>query len=237
MTPLPSPRCDCRSSTVCGSSVGKPSPARCGGAVIRPTGRTGTDVPGVRTVRGTGPAQMTCPRLAAKRPRHAVVGTSSSQLAPRDVLVAAQAPLSGIAWGRISTVSVYANWLRPTAGRALATARLPTGRRRHVRSQRRGRIAHRARVPPGAGDEGAVAAARRPSRVRQAGVVRPRRVRGPSPLGAQPGRPRRPHPRPAHRHIQPVDVRDVAPVALGQAATEHPRQALDIAHPTGTTVP
>lgn len=74
-------------------------------------GRSGRDVPGVRTVRSDRTEAADPNRLAAQGPWDAVIDTSSSEFPPRDVRLAAQALRDAVArWVHVSTVSVYAGW-------------------------------------------------------------------------------------------------------------------------------
>lgn len=74
-------------------------------------GRSGQPPSGVRVVRGDRTVGADLERLAAEGPWDAVVDTSASEMAPRDVLAGAQA-LESVA-GRyvyVSTVNAYRGW-------------------------------------------------------------------------------------------------------------------------------
>lgn len=74
-------------------------------------GRSGPDVEGVQPVHGDRTIQEDVDRLAAHGPWDAVIDTSSSDLAPRDVLMATTALRDAAQrWVHISTVSVYEGW-------------------------------------------------------------------------------------------------------------------------------
>lgn len=74
-------------------------------------GQSGTDVGGVRPVRGDRTVAADLERLAEYGPWDAVIDTSSSSLPPRDVGLAVRALGACVGrWVHISTVSVYAGW-------------------------------------------------------------------------------------------------------------------------------
>ncbi|MGW5095126.1 NAD-dependent epimerase/dehydratase family protein [Streptomyces nodosus] len=74
-------------------------------------GRSGRDVSGVEPIRGDRTIGDDLNRLAGHGPWDAVIDTSSSDLAPRDVLMAAAAIRPAARrWVHISTVSVYQGW-------------------------------------------------------------------------------------------------------------------------------
>ncbi|MYR44828.1 hypothetical protein GTW67_23020 [Streptomyces sp. SID5910] len=74
-------------------------------------GRSGVDVPGVEAVHGDRTIHEDLRKLAQHGPWDAVVDTSSSELPPREVLLATTT-LAGRAhrWVHLSTVSVYEGW-------------------------------------------------------------------------------------------------------------------------------
>ncbi|WP_168220651.1 NAD-dependent epimerase/dehydratase family protein [Streptomyces sp. RFCAC02] len=74
-------------------------------------GRTGTDVPGVRALRGDRTSEDDLKHLADAGPWDAVVDTSSADFAPRRVLAGARAlePVAG-RYVYVSTVNAYAGW-------------------------------------------------------------------------------------------------------------------------------
>lgn len=74
-------------------------------------GRSGQDAPGVRAVHGDRTEAADLNRLSGQGPWDAVIDTSSSELPPRDVRLAAQALRDAASrWVHVSTVSVYAGW-------------------------------------------------------------------------------------------------------------------------------
>lgn len=71
-------------------------------------GRSGTDVPGVQPVHGDRTVREDLQKLVQRGPWDAVIDTSSSELAPRDVLLATTTlQTRAQRWIHISTVSVY----------------------------------------------------------------------------------------------------------------------------------
>ncbi|MFE5842062.1 NAD-dependent epimerase/dehydratase family protein [Streptomyces niveus] len=74
-------------------------------------GRSGVDVPGVHVVRGDRQSGEDLKRLAAEGPWDAVIDTSSSALPPRDVLAGARVlePAAG-RYVYVSTVNAYRGW-------------------------------------------------------------------------------------------------------------------------------
>lgn len=74
-------------------------------------GSSGKDLPGVRPVHGDRTVIDDVRTLAARGPWDAVIDTSSSDLPPRDVLLATSVLKDCAArWIRLSTVSVYRDW-------------------------------------------------------------------------------------------------------------------------------
>ncbi|AYV32885.1 NAD dependent epimerase/dehydratase family protein (plasmid) [Streptomyces sp. ADI95-16] len=75
-------------------------------------GRSGSAPEGARTVRGDRTAAADLARLAAEGPWDAVVDTSASEMAPRDVLAGVRAlePVAG-RYVYVSTVNAYRGWL------------------------------------------------------------------------------------------------------------------------------
>ncbi|MFE7032452.1 NAD-dependent epimerase/dehydratase family protein [Streptomyces sp. NPDC057621] len=74
-------------------------------------GRSGRDVPGVEPVHGDRTIQEDLNKLALHGPWDAVIDTSTSELAPRDVLLATSTlQARARRWVHISTVSVYEGW-------------------------------------------------------------------------------------------------------------------------------
>jgi nucleoside-diphosphate-sugar epimerase len=186
-------------------------------------GRSGPDVPGVRPVHGDRTEPGDLAGLAQHGPWDAVIDTSASDLAPRDVLAATRA-LAGQAarWVHISTVSVYRGWPdeRLTADSPILDApadadadygRMPAGAP--------GPNVHYGRQKAGA--ERAV----REVFDDRASILRPGVILGPGEyVGRLPWWLRRAArggrilaPGNPERTIQPVDVRDVAAFSLDQA--------------------
>ncbi len=175
-------------------------------------------------------------KLAGAGPWDAVIDTSSSDLSPRDVLLATSALRDRTdRWVHISTVSVYAGW--PHEPLTEDSARLecppdadatfgytgPDGSPTEYGFQK-------------AGGERAVTEVFGERSV----ILRPGVILGPGEyVGRLPWWLGRAHrggqmlaPAPAERRIQPVDVRDVARFALDQAAGEG-GGAFNVAHPEG----
>ncbi|MFF1640636.1 NAD-dependent epimerase/dehydratase family protein [Streptomyces sp. NPDC058246] len=74
-------------------------------------GRSGPDVPGVEPVQGDRTVREDLLKLAQHGPWDAVIDTSSSELPPRDVLLATTSLRKHVRrWVHISTVSVYQGW-------------------------------------------------------------------------------------------------------------------------------
>lgn len=190
-------------------------------------GRSGTAPEGVVEVHGDRTVPEDLARLAGHGPWDAVIDTSASELAPREVLAGAKA-LESVA-GRyvyVSTVSVYRGW--PDEPLAEASEILDGPADADV---------DYGRLPEGwdgpdyyygrqkAGAERAVVAAFGAGRV---SVLRPGVILGPQEyVGRLPWWLRRAEkggailaPGSATRGIQPVDVRDVAAFALDQARAE-----------------
>ncbi|WP_435208281.1 NAD-dependent epimerase/dehydratase family protein [Streptomyces sp. bgisy034] len=202
-------------------------------------GRSGPDVFGVDAVHGDRTDAGDLHRLASHGPWDAVVDTSSSELAPRDVLLAARALADQVArWVHVSTVSVYADWpLHPLTessplldcpadaddtfgytgedGSPTKYGFQKAGGERAVSEPLDGRAVFlRPGVILGPGEY----VGRLPWWLTRA--ARGGRILAPSP---------------AQRRIQPVDVRDVAAFALDQAAVTGADGAFNIAHPSGLT--
>lgn len=192
-------------------------------------GRSAGDVAGVESVRGDRTVVRDLETLAAHGPWDAVIDTSASEMAPRDVLLGTQLLAERTSrYVYVSTVSVYQGWPdhRLTAaspildGPADADAdygRMPAGAD--------GPNLHYGRQKAGA--ERAVHAA---FGTDNTAILRPGVILGPgeyvgrlpywlrrAALGGPilaPGRP--------EQTIQPVDVRDVANFLLDQAVTSGP---------------
>ncbi|MEU3602688.1 NAD-dependent epimerase/dehydratase family protein [Streptomyces sp. NPDC006798] len=199
-------------------------------------GRSGQDVPGAEPVHGDRTVAEDLRKLAQGGPWDAVIDTSSSELAPRDVLLATTA-LQGRTrrWVHISTVSVYEGWPHEPLTEASRVLECPAD----------------ADVSFGytgedgsptvygfqkAGGERAVAQIFGDGAV----FVRPGVILGPGEyVGRLPwwlDRARRGGhilaPAPAEQRIQPVDVRDVAAFAL-RLAGGSVGGAFNVAHPDG----
>jgi nucleoside-diphosphate-sugar epimerase len=201
-------------------------------------GRSGADAPGVHAVRGDRTDPDGLRALAACGPWDAVIDTSSSELPPRGVLLAARALADqATRWVHISTVSVYAGWPHqpltedsplldcpPDADEAYGHTG-PDGSPTKYGFQK-------------AGGERAVSEAFGDRAV----FLRPGVILGPGEyVGRLPWWLTRAHhggqilaPAPGERRIQPTDVRDVAAFALDQAAADVPG-AYNVAHPDGLT--
>jgi len=201
-------------------------------------GRSGTAPPQVESVHGDRTVAADLERLAGHGPWDAVIDTSSSEFAPRIVLLAAEALRHQVdRWVHISTVSVYAGWP-------------------HERLTEESPLLD---CPPDADDSfGYTGADGSPTKYgfqkaggeaaitqtfgTDASILRPGVILGPGEyvgrlpwwlMRAQRGGPIM-APAPADRLIQPVDVRDVAAFALDQAAADVPG-IFNIAHPQGIT--
>ncbi|HEY8986202.1 MAG TPA: NAD-dependent epimerase/dehydratase family protein [Streptomyces sp.] len=199
-------------------------------------GRSGQDVPGVRSVRGDRTQVADLDRLAGHGPWDAVIDTSSSELAPREVRLAAQALRDAASrWVHVSTVSVYAGWPHRTLTESSEVLECPPdadtsfgytgadGSPTKYGFQK-------------AGGERAVSEAFGERAV----FLRPGVILGPGEyVGRLPWWLNRADrggpvlaPAPAARVIQPVDVRDVAAFAVDQAAATT-GGAYNVAHPEG----
>ncbi|MFF3735352.1 NAD-dependent epimerase/dehydratase family protein [Streptomyces sp. NPDC002476] len=201
-------------------------------------GRSGADVPGVRTVRGDRTVAADLQALAAHGPWDAVVDTSSADLPPRDVLLAATALKdSAVRWVHISTVSVYKGW--PHAPLTERSELLECASGADESYGYTGEDGSPTKYGfQKAGGERAVAEVFGARAV----FLRPGVILGPDEyVGRLPWWLRRAHrggrilaPDPRSQVIQPVDVRDVAAFALDQAATGTDGR-FNIAHPVGIT--
>jgi nucleoside-diphosphate-sugar epimerase len=201
-------------------------------------GLSGPDSPGVHAVHGDRTDGTDLARLAAAGPWDAVVDTSSSELPPRDVLLAARVLAGQVGrWVHISTVSVYADWPHhpltetspildcpPDADAAFGYTGADGSPTTYGFQKAGGERA----VSEELGD--------------RAVFLRPGVILGPGEyVGRLPWWLARAErggpivaPAPADRRIQPVDVRDVALFALDQA-TETGTGAFNVAHPAGLT--
>ncbi|MFE7757894.1 NAD-dependent epimerase/dehydratase family protein [Streptomyces sp. NPDC057429] len=201
-------------------------------------GRSGADVPGVRRVRGDRTVSADLSRLAASGPWDAVVDTSSSEMAPHDVLLAVRALQENAdRWVHVSTVSVYEGWPHqpiteaspvldcPPDADASFGHTGPDGSPTTYGFQKAG--AERA-VEQGFGDRCVF--------LRPGVILGPEEYVGRLPWWlartAKGGRVLAPAP--ADQHIQPVDVRDVAAFAVDQAAATT-SGAYNVTHSEGIT--
>ncbi len=201
-------------------------------------GRSGRDVAGVEAMHGDRTRPDDLERLAAAGPWDAVIDASSSELPPRDVLLAAQAlKANADRWVHISTVSVYAGWPHSPLKEESALLECPadadetfgyTGEDGSPTKYGFQKAGGERAVSEVLGD--------------RAVFLRPGVILGPGEyVGRLPWWLLRAYrggqilaPAPAGQRIQPVDVRDVAAFALDQAAASG-RGSYNIAHPQGLT--
>lgn len=200
-------------------------------------GRSGPDAVGVHAVHGDRTDPEDFQRLASHGPWDAVVDTSSSELPPRDVLLAVRALADQAArWVHVSRVSVYEGWPHhpltedsplldcPVDADGTFGYTGPDGSPTKYGFQK-------------AGGERAVAEALGDRAV----FLRPGVILGPGEyVGRLPWWLTRAErggrilaPSPVERRIQPVDVRDVAAFTLDQAADTSAGGAFNVAHPEG----
>jgi nucleoside-diphosphate-sugar epimerase len=199
-------------------------------------GRSGRDVPEVRAVHGDRTEVADLNRLASQGPWDAVIDTSSSELPPRDVRLAAQA-LRDVAsqWVHVSTVSVYAGWPHQTLTESSEVLDCPSGADESFGYTGSDGSPTKYGFQK-AGGERAVSEAFGERAV----FLRPGVILGPGEyVGRLPWWLNRASrggsvlaPAPADRLIQPVDVRDVAAFAADQAAATT-GGAFNVAHPEG----
>ncbi|MFE7973649.1 NAD-dependent epimerase/dehydratase family protein [Streptomyces shenzhenensis] len=201
-------------------------------------GRSGPDVEGVRPVHGDRTVREDLDRLAAHGPWDAVIDTSSSDLAPRDVLLSTTA-LRGAArrWVHISTVSVYEGWphRQLTDVSSLLVCPADADETYGYTGVDGSPTVYGFQK---AGGENAVTEVFGKAAV----FLRPGVILGPGEyVGRLPWWLSRAErggrivaPAPAGQHIQPVDVRDVAEFALDQAASST-SGGYNVTHPEGIT--
>ncbi|MFI0961354.1 NAD-dependent epimerase/dehydratase family protein [Streptomyces sp. NPDC021080] len=199
-------------------------------------GLSGRDVPGVETFRGDRTNITDLNRLAAQGPWDAVIDTSSSDLAPRDVLVAATALRPVVhRWVHISTVSVYQGWPHlPLTDDSPLLECPPDADESYGYTGADGSPTQYGFQK--AGGERAVTEVFGDAAV----FLRPGVILGPGEyVGRLPWWLERAKrggrilaPAPAEQRIQPVDVRDVARFALTQAAGSA-RGGFNVTHPDG----
>ncbi|MFE0192591.1 NAD-dependent epimerase/dehydratase family protein [Streptomyces sp. NPDC058989] len=199
-------------------------------------GRSGLDAAGVEAVHGDRSVPKDLELLAAGGPWDAVIDTSSSELPPRGVRLAAQALSDQAArWVHVSTVSVYAGWphQRLTEDSELLDCPADADGTYGYTGEDGSPTIYGFQK---AGGERAVLESLGDRVV----FLRPGVILGPSEyVGRLPWWMSRAHrggrilaPAPAERRIQPVDVRDVAEFALDQAAASG-GGAYNVAHPHG----
>jgi nucleoside-diphosphate-sugar epimerase len=201
-------------------------------------GRSGADVSGVEAVHGDRTVHEDLSKLAQRGRWDAVIDSSSSELSPREVGLAARS-LQGRAgrWVHISTVSVYEGWPHQPLTEESPLLECPAdadgsfgytgedGSPTQYGFQK-------------AGGERAVAEAFGDAAV----FLRPGVILGPGEyVGRLPWWLERAKrggrivaPAPAEQRIQPVDVRDVAAFALHQAAGSS-RGGFNVTHPDGVS--
>lgn len=201
-------------------------------------GRSGKDVAGVTPIHGDRTSADDVRRLAAHGRWDAVIDTSSSDLSPRDVLLAAAALRDQAArWVHISTVSVYAGWPHQHLtdnSELLACPEDADGEYGYTGDDGSPTTYGFQK----AGGERAVFE----TFGERAVFLRPGVILGPGEyVGRLPWWLHRAKkggrllaPAPASRRIQPVDVRDVASFALDQAVS-HESGGYNVAHPDGIT--
>lgn len=199
-------------------------------------GRSGRDVPGIEVVHGDRTVRDDLLKLAQHGPWDAVIDTSSSELSPREVGLAAGSLQDRAGrWVHISTVSVYEGWPHQPLTEKSQLLECPAdadasfgytgedGSPTQYGFQK-------------AGGERAVAEVFDDSAV----FLRPGVILGPGEyVGRLPWWLERAKrggrilaPAPAEQLIQPVDVRDVARFALDQAASSS-SGGFNVTHPEG----
>ncbi|MFJ5817205.1 NAD-dependent epimerase/dehydratase family protein [Streptomyces sp. NPDC093108] len=199
-------------------------------------GRSAPDPAGVKAVHGDRTSIDDIRRLAQEGPWDAVIDTSSSDLAPREVLICARALDGQVGrWVHISTVSVYAQWPRSalTETSSLLDAPADADATFGYTGADGTPTAYGFQK---AGGERAVSSVFADSAV----FLRPGVILGPGEyVGRLPWWLSRAHrggsvlaPGPADRCMQPVDVRDVAAFALDQARSTA-RGGFNVTHPVG----
>jgi nucleoside-diphosphate-sugar epimerase len=201
-------------------------------------GRSGRDVEGVQPIHGDRTVRDDLSRLAEHGPWDAVIDTSSSELAPRDVLAASTALRPVVQrWVHISTVSVYEGWPHQPLTEASPLLDCPPDADESFGYTGKGGSPTKYGFQK-AGGERAVAEAFGDKAV----FLRPGVILGPGEyVGRLPWWLERVQrggrilaPAPAEKRIQPVDVRDVAQFALDQAA-DSTSGGFNVAHPEGIT--
>ncbi|MGI3198722.1 NAD-dependent epimerase/dehydratase family protein [Streptomyces sp. GLT-R25] len=199
-------------------------------------GRSGPDVPGVQPVHGDRTVREDLHKLARRGPWDAVIDTSSSELAPRDVLLATTTLQTRVQrWIHISTVSVYQGWPHKPLTEDSPLLECPADADEAFGYTGEDGSPTKYGFQK-AGGERAVAEAFGDGAV----FLRPGVVLGPGEyVGRLPWWLERANrggrilaPAPADQRIQPVDVRDVAAFALHQA-TASSSGGFNVTHPQG----
>ncbi|MEU6323195.1 NAD-dependent epimerase/dehydratase family protein [Streptomyces sp. NPDC047009] len=199
-------------------------------------GRSGADVPGVEALHGDRTVHEDLVKLAQFGPWDTVIDTSSSELAPRDVLLSATSLQDRAArWVHISTVSVYAGWPHEPLTEESPLLDCPANADESFGYTGEDGSPTKYGFQK-AGGERAVAEAFGDAAV----FLRPGVILGPGEyVGRLPWWLERAKrgggilaPAPAEQRIQPVDVRDVAEFALLQAAGSS-SGGFNVAHPDG----
>ncbi|WP_406490523.1 NAD-dependent epimerase/dehydratase family protein [Streptomyces phaeochromogenes] len=199
-------------------------------------GRSGPDVPGVQPVHGDRTVREDLHKLAQRGPWDAIIDTSSSELAPRDVLLATTALQTRTRrWIHISTVSVYQGWPHKPLTEDSPLLECPADANEAFGYTGEDGSPTKYGFQK-AGGERAVAEAFGDGAV----FLRPGVVLGPGEyVGRLPWWLERAKrggrilaPAPAEQRIQPVDVRDVAEFALHQAAASS-SGGFNVTHPEG----
>ncbi|MFJ4895571.1 NAD-dependent epimerase/dehydratase family protein [Streptomyces sp. NPDC088788] len=201
-------------------------------------GLSGRDIEGVEAVHGDRTRSADLKSLAGHTPWDAAIDTSSSDLAPRDVLAATTALHSVVRrWVHISTVSVYQGWPhQPLTDDSALLECPPDADESYGYTGEDGSPTQYGFQK--AGGERAVSEAFGDAAV----FLRPGVILGPGEyVGRLPWWLERAKrggrilaPAPAEQRIQPVDVRDVARFALDQAIGSG-SGGYNVTHPVGMT--
>lgn len=203
-------------------------------------GRSGADVPGVVPVHGDRTVEEDLQRLAGQGPWDAVIDTSSSELAPRDVLLSAVALKDAVGrWVHLSTVSVYEGWphLPLTEDSPLLECPADADKTYGYTGEDGSPTIYGFQKVGGERAVGQTLGEDRVVLLRPGVILGPGEYVGRLPWWLNRARQGGPvlAPAPADRRIQPVDVRDVATFALDQAQGEG-HGGFNIAHPDGLTM-
>ncbi|MGP4051684.1 NAD-dependent epimerase/dehydratase family protein [Streptomyces sp. 2A115] len=201
-------------------------------------GRSAEDIAGAETVRGDRTVPGDIHGLAEHGPWDAVIDTSSSDLAPRDVLLASTVLREKVArWVHISTVSVYAGWPHQHLTDNSALLECPSDADETYGYTGEDGSPTKYGFQKAGGERAVLEAFGE-----RAVFLRPGVILGPGEyVGRLPWWLTRTKqggpilaPAPADRRIQPVDVRDVAVFALDQAAATG-SGGYNVTHPEGIT--